>query len=285
MPGWVVPMNMIADVVFVAQMKKLPVDWSQPSGEAGDMYNQSFETNELVSVPEPLCYFWPASLNKYHTDTCKEIGGNFKDFCHAALDATKSAIDQWRLQSKFKDLKVMSICAIGTPGCLDAPDLKDCYVGWEGSEDNEKAYIKAVKEGVSDCLKEWSSKAMVPGLPWWPAFAAYPLASAAPIPNVPTPLIACPSPGIAKMTPTMLRDAMIDKLDGGVKDNDSDKQHEALFMAIGTGICVAFMPWLAMQMCMNIMGKGPVPSYAPPYVPVGPVVAGDNLAVPGHHSA
>jgi hypothetical protein len=30
------------------------------------------------------------------------------------------------------------------------------------------------------------------------------------------------------------------------------------------------------------MGSGPVPTYAPPYVPVGPVVMGDNIATPGH---
>ena len=32
----------------------------------------------------------------------------------------------------------------------------------------------------------------------------------------------------------------------------------------------------------RVLGKGPVPSFAPPYVPVGPVVGGDNIAVPGH---
>jgi hypothetical protein len=31
-----------------------------------------------------------------------------------------------------------------------------------------------------------------------------------------------------------------------------------------------------------LMGKGPVPSFAPPFVPVGPVVAGDNISQPGH---
>jgi hypothetical protein len=30
------------------------------------------------------------------------------------------------------------------------------------------------------------------------------------------------------------------------------------------------------------MGKGPIPSFAPPYVPVGPVVMGDNISAPGH---
>jgi hypothetical protein len=46
-------------------------------------------------------------------------------------------------------------------------------------------------------------------------------------------------------------------------------------------LAVAFMVWLPMQMVMNVLGNGPVPGYAPPFVPVGPVVGGDNLAIPG----
>ena len=40
--------------------------------------------------------------------------------------------------------------------------------------------------------------------------------------------------------------------------------------------------WLPQQQIMLVMGKGPVPTYAPPYVPVGPVIGGDNIAAPGH---
>ena len=31
-----------------------------------------------------------------------------------------------------------------------------------------------------------------------------------------------------------------------------------------------------------VMGMGPIPSFAPPYVPVGPVVGGSTLPTPGH---
>ena len=273
-------MKQLADITFVAQMKKLPINWKQTQNT--EHYNDAIPLEERMSVPEPLCYFWPASLIKLHTDTCKERGKDFKDFCHAAIDKTCSAVDMWRLQAKFKDLMVMACCAIGTPGCLDGPDLKGLYIGWMSTESNESAYIDAVKEGISDCWKEWSSKVIVPGLPWYPAFIVYPGPMAPPMPNIPMPLITCPSPGMAKMTPMMLKDAMCGKLDSGVKDEDEDKQHEALFMAIGTGLSVGFLMWLAMQQVMNVMGKGPVPTYAPPYVPVGPVVMGDNLPIPGH---
>ena len=56
----------------------------------------------------------------------------------------------------------------------------------------------------------------------------------------------------------------------------------AAFEAIGTVIALAFLMWLPQQQVMLVMGKGPVPTYAPPYVPVGPVIGGDNIAAPGH---
>jgi hypothetical protein len=44
----------------------------------------------------------------------------------------------------------------------------------------------------------------------------------------------------------------------------------------------SFREWKLTAQLVGVMGKGPVPSFAPPYVPVGPVVMGDNLSAPGH---
>jgi hypothetical protein len=288
-------MNILADLYFVGQMKKLPVDWEQPQGKEGGEgsatdkaanYGDGFSMKEKMGIPEPLCYFWAASTNEYHVNTCKDVGKIFKDFVHNMLDAIKFAVDMWRLQAKFKDLKVMSVCAIGTPGCLDGPklDIKNApqAMSMKSWGDNIQKWIDAVADGVADCWEQWQKKVMVPGLPFYPAFAAYPLATAPPLPNVPFPLITCPSPMMTKMTPTQLQDAMVGKLDSSIKDEDSDKQYEACFGAIGTALSVAFLMWLPSQQIMLVMGKGPVPTYAPPYVPVGPVIGGDNIAAPGH---
>src|SRR5205085_6467002 len=131
--------------------------------------------------------------------------------------------------------------------------------------------------GVSKAFKDWMGQVTVPGLPWYPAFAAFPSASAPPMPNIPVPLIICVS---AKMTSIIMsndmKSNMIDALDGGLKDKDKDKHHEGLFEAIATVLSLAFLIWMASQMVMLVMGKGPIPSFAPPFVPVGPVVGGDN---------
>ena len=118
---------------------------------------------------------------------------------------------------------------------------------------------------------------------WYPAFAAFPGPMAPPMPNIPVPLIICVS---SKMTSIIMPDdmtsAMDDALDSSMKDKDPDKQYHALHDAIATVLSLAFLMWLPSQQVMLVLGKGPIPTFAPPFVPVGPVVGGDNIAAPGH---
>jgi hypothetical protein len=106
---------------------------------------------------------------------------------------------------------------------------------------------------------------------------------APPMPNVPVPLIMCPSAMMSEIiSPSSMTSAMDDALDSGMKDKDPDKQYHALHDAIATVLSLAFLMWLPSQQVMLVLGKGPIPTFAPPFVPVGPVVGGDNIAAPGH---
>ena len=103
------------------------------------------------------------------------------------------------------------------------------------------------------------------------------------MPNIPMPLITCVSSKMADIiTPDTMKSEMGSALDGGLKDKDPEKQYEALHDGIATVLSLAFLMWLPMQQVMLVLGKGPIPSFAPPFVPVGPVVGGDNIAAPGH---
>lgn len=285
MPPLSVPMNPLCDLTFVAQMKRLSVDWKQPQGDPeGGQYVDAFQPGEHAGIPTPMCYFWAVSTNKYHVDQANDVGSKYKDFCHNMLDGIKFAVDLWRLQAKFKDLKINAVTALGTPGCLDGPKLESLIksaptvASMSSWGQNIQKWIDAVAKGCSDCWAEWQSKVTVPGLPWYPAFAAFPSAMAPPMPNVPTPLITCVSAGMAKMTPMALKSAMCDNYDL----DDPDDQFGAMAQSIGTAFSTAFLAWLPAQQVMMVMGKGPIPTFAPPYVPVGPVVMGDNIPVPGH---
>lgn len=275
--------------VFASYNLKLPSQFKPPSGNtAEDHYKQAFKDNERSCMPQLIPpWFQPAQAgNKYYVDSCDKVGSDFKSIHDDMIDAIGFAHTKWKTMAKFKDIKVMAVSAIGTPGCLDGPELESdiknapMCAAWSG---NKAKYRDAIAKGVSKKFKEWQDKVTVPGLPWYPAFAAFPLAMAPPTPNVPTPLAACVSAMMTSMImPSGMRDAMVDALDGGLKDKDPDKQHKALFDAIATVVSAAFATWLPQQQVMGVLGKGPVPTYAPPYVPVGPVVGGDIVSVPGH---
>lgn len=273
---------------FLSHGLKLPANWENPSGDpAADHYGKCLKPEEKVAIPSLIPpWFMPANMNKVHQKSCDEIGKNFKDFHDTMLDAIAFAHNMWKLQAKFKDLKIMAVSAIGAPGCLDGPELESLIKNapmCAAMTGNMQKHRDAVAKGVSKCFKDWQDKVTVPGLPWYPAFAAFPGPMAPPMPNVPTPLVACPSAMMTAMaTPMSMKSEMDSALDGGMKDKDPTKQYEALHDAIATVVSAAFMIWLPSQQVIGVMGKGPVPSFAPPYVPVGPVVGGDNLPIPGH---
>jgi hypothetical protein len=277
-------LKMIGNAIFFSQGLQLPTkEWQEKYYK-----DRKQEDGEQGNAPQcmPPWFVAPHPGYKYQQDTCDKIGKNYKDFHDTMIDAFSYAITMWKAQCKFKDLKVMAVAAIGTPGCLDGPELESliknapCCASFSG---NMAKHRDAVAQGASKCFKDWQDKVMIPGLPLFPLFAAFPGPMAPPTPNVPVPLIACLSALITKIAmPKSFASAMDDALDGGLKDKDKDGQYKALHLALGTVFSLALLIWLPQQQVMLVMGKGQIPTFAPPFVPVGPVVMGDNLAVPGH---
>ena len=283
MPSLTVPMKPIADATFVGQMQQLAYNWKQPQGEDGKLYRDAFAPSEHMGVPEPGCYFWAASTNQYHVDQCTSLGREFKEFTHTMIDGISTALDLWRVKAQFQNLTINAVNVTGSPGCLFgpplAPDIK--MLSYPTATNYLKRWRDAVANGVSECWKAWADQVTVPGLAAYPAFAAFPAPVTPPMPNTPFPLVACTSAGLTKMTPMSLKTAMENAFEGG----GSTGQFSSVANAIGTALSTAFMAWLPVQMVNNVMGMGPVPTYAPPLLPVGPVVMGFTIPQPGHLAA
>ncbi len=279
--------KILGNLKFFSHGLKLPVNWQAPSGsDPSKQYSDSLQPSEKVAVPQLIPpWFMPQEPQKYFQDSADKIGNEFKSFHDSMLDAVQFGHNMWKLQAKFQNLQVMGPSAIGSPGCLDGPELESLIKNapqCAAFTGNKAKYRDAVAAGVSKCFKDWQGQVMVPGLPWYPAFAMFPGPMAPPMPNIPTPLIACPSAMMARMaTPTQIATEMKNALDSGLQNDDKSKQFEALFDALATVISLAFMIWLPSQQVMLVMGKGQIPTFAPPFVPAGPVLAGDNLPVPG----
>lgn len=285
------PIKILGNLKFLSAGLKLPT--AKASGDAKGWSEKYYRdrdhvAGEMSAVPKVIPPWFMPQIPGYepHQKSCDEQGKNFKDCHDAMIDAVKFAHSMWKLQAKFQNLQIMAVTAIGSPGCLDGPELESLIKSapqCAAFTGNKGKYRDAVAAGVSKAFKNWQDQVMVPGLPWYPAFAAFPGPMAPPMPNVPMPLIACPS---AKMTDIVMPDTMTkemdDALDGELKKQDPEKHYHALHEAIATVLALAFLLWLPSQQVMLVLGKGPIPTFAPPVVPVGPVVGGDIISTPGH---
>ena len=275
-------LKQLVKLAFKAHGIVLPTDWQQPSGDPdGKQYVDAFKLSELARPFGADWLFMPATPNKYHVDSAKRMHNDFTKYIDGICDAICKAWDMWRLQAKFKDLKIMAVAAIGPPGCLDGPPIESFIMMFAPkSTPQELAFSKAIAKHLSKAWKDWQGGVAVPGLPWYPAFAAFPGPQAPPMPNILMPLITCPSTKMTAMSAASLKDGMVKAL-----GDSKAMHHKELFDAIGKGVFAVFMMWLPQQQIMNVLGKGPIPTFAPPFVPVGPVLAGDNLPIPGHLAA
>ena len=278
--------NQLAYVKFFGNMKKLPHDFQHPSGDpAAKQYDDAFKPEDKICLPPqtvpPMFMF--AEPNRYYQETCDKIGKDFQDFIDAAIDGVKFALDMWRCSTGFQNLNGVGPAIIGAPGCLKTmgPPLDTVcqnapqWQTWSPKKrENFQKYSDAVSKGIAKSFKDFQDQVMIPGLPLCPAFTFFPGPMCPPMPiQVTPPLLICPSAMVAKiLTPELLKQSMIGELDGGVKDKDKGKFYEALFDALGTAFSMAFTIWLPSQMVQLVMLGGPVPSFAPPYVPGGPVM-------------
>jgi hypothetical protein len=138
-----------------------------------------------------------------------------------------------------------------------------------------KTCSAGIAKAIGEAWMKTQRSVTVPGLPWYPAFAAFPGPVAPPMPNIPSPFMALTQDQAA----TALSSLSNPK--GNKRSNSLDFSPE-VFASVATWFSNAITVWKATQMVMMVMGKGPVPTFAPPYVPVGPVVMGDNIPAPGH---
>jgi hypothetical protein len=54
-----------------------------------------------------------------------------------------------------------------------------------------------------------------------------------------------------------------------------------LFDAIAKAFNTVFQTFKASTLVNNVLGMGPVPTFAPPFVPAGPVLMGSVIPMPG----
>jgi hypothetical protein len=267
-------MQELAKAQFRTFMIKLPLDWRQPQGEAGKQYVQAFKPSELVAVPPVGRLFIPASVNKYHCDTVTEISGKFERFIDGICSAICQAWATWQAAASLSGVTIFGpIAALGQ--LVGPPWLPIIMGAAPKSTPMELRYSMAIAMTLSNAWLQYTATVKVPSMAWYPAFAAFPGPVTPPMPNIPTPVIS-----LTQVTVPVSKVVLKGQMIGNLGDPMA-LHHVQLFDSIADAFEKVFQIWQTSTQVTNVMGFGPVPTFAPPVVPVGPVVGGVGSMLPG----
>lgn len=192
----------------------------------------------------------------------------------AVVNATRGAFNLWKTQASFAHISINGALATGGPGCLSGPGLFPLITAQlVGVAPADSPTAMAAAKGIATKFQQWQAGIMVPGLPWYPSFDRVPAPFAPTTPNLPTPVSMLPSPFLSGMVdPSLLQAAMSAAAQGTSAQS---------FKEIASRVVVLFQTSILSAMVIKVMGSGPVPIFAPPFVPTGPVTNGTASSGPG----
>lgn len=230
-------------------------------------------TGTPQAVPPAL--FRSASNDKADTDAQAASSNEYANYIASLCHAIVGAHDAWRFAAHFQGVQIMGMNAIG--GSITGPSLSTgifTYGPQQGLWGYASAFTRAIADGLATCWHDWEQTVRIPGLPWYPKFAAYPSTDAPLTPNVPTPmnsLVWSPVPLSAdNMKATIAR-----------KLSQPAPYSDELFTSIATAFATSLSMWFPTQIVSGVMGQGRT-TFAPPYVPVGTVMNGSVVEASPH---
>jgi hypothetical protein len=216
----------------------------------------------------PPAFFRAASNDKRDVDNQTLSSQEIDAEINKIADAVASGFAIWQTGMRLTGVRIFAIVASG--GSVQAPPLGPLIAAFAQGG----GYGNAVANGLGDAMAQWAMSVHVPFLPWYPAFAAFPGPTAPPTPNVPCPLLAL---GMSRdiLSKSGLKARMMAAAPAGLMFA------EQVIDSFAEAIASALSIWLATTVVTQVLGSGRVPTFAPPYVPVGPVMNGNADQLPG----
>ncbi len=201
-----------------------------------------------------------------------------------ALTTFQKGVNDWIVASRVQGGWVQGPNAALTPGSLmGVADLEIRVLNGMTMGGVPPAVAKALAQELCGAWMEWANGfAMnLPGA--YPKLGAVPGPSAPPTPAVQPgyPLSRGSSAGELRLQKSTL--SM--RLSAALRPYAGAAAVDGAVQAMAEWVDASFREWKMSAQVVGLMGKGPVPTFAPPYVPVGPVVMGDNIGTPGGAAA
>jgi hypothetical protein len=204
----------------------------------------------------------------------------------AIAKATRAAFGQgvndWIIASYVQGGWVRGPNAELTPGSLKSSvDVEQRMVHALAVGRVPAAVAQALARELGGAWREWADGFRLSLAGAYPTLAAVPGPVAPPTPAAGAyPVSRGTSAGEYRLSAATLSPRLVSALQGHA-GRDIPGLNNAI-KDLTSWVEASFRDWQLTAQIVGVMGKGPIPSFAPPYVPVGPVVMGDNISGPGH---
>lgn len=232
------------------------------------------QTAVPTTVPPGL--FQAASNDKRDVDFQTAVNAEYDRFLDQMCDAIVKGFDQWRQTAMLTNVVING--AMATGGKVEGGPLEafiKASAPMQGLFGKGAPICDALSAAIGHGWQTTMSMLTMPPVSWYPSFDAFPGPLAPPTPNVPTPLS---SLGIqlAMMNATLLGTDATRRL-----SPPKPFAAEELITSVVTALEGELKMWVTLQQVMNVMGTGPVPTFAPPHIMVGRVMGGHVIPTPG----
>jgi hypothetical protein len=192
-----------------------------------------------------------------------------------SADAFRVAVNEWIAQANVQGGRVSGSTAVLPAGSLVSPvDIGKRMYDLLSAYQVPPAVSTPIASVLAASWQEWAAGYQMQITGAYPALAAVPAPSAPATKASVSPLLSQGnSAGEVSLKAPLLTSRLIatlraQRLDPGLGSPDQAMQ------ALASWVEASFNQWKAGVRVTSLEGRGPVPTYAPPYVPVGPVIRG-----------
>jgi hypothetical protein len=175
--------------------------------------------------------------------------------------ATNGALASWQSTAHMEGVQIAGAIALG--GQINGPSLSALIVNSIGRSDPVGVEVAF---RISLAFEIWQQSVRIPNLLLFPPFAFFPGPTAPPMTGIPV-----------RLTQLTGTDGALQRLGPGPTD---DPVTAAVLRTVGPLVFGLFDAWRSARMVTNLIGFGPVPTFAPPASPGGPVL-GTAFGPPG----
>lgn len=205
-----------------------------------------------------------------------------EDLCRDIFEVVKHGVSEWCKLASFQGVLINGSNAIGAPGCLNGPNMRSMMMTAPKFHGQDPGVADEIMDAcvrtVADCFGIWLQTVSVPNLVWYPTFQSYPGPMAPPTASIPCRISQLGSGITYFLTRSSdLKREILMSLPQDLENDAVDKFCEGVSKSLALG----FETWFATHVVTNVMGTGPVPTFAPPHVMSGPVIGGSVLPTPG----